>query len=442
VRGVFYGWWIVAAGGVVQGYASATFWRGFAAFFGPIVDTFGWSAGATAGAMSLQRTEGGMISPFVGMIINRFGPRRVMAVGIAITGTAFILMSQVQSLWQFYATMALLTVGMSFGTFIVLVSTVSNWFVKKRSKALAILMACTGVGGFLVPVLVLSIDTWGWRDVLLSVGVGFWIVGFPASYFMRTRPEDYGQMPDGVAAIDEATGRPVVIREPDFTVRQVMKTPFFWQFSIAASFGQLVSSTNLLHITALESFDVSLKLAGVAIGMVAVGDFAGRLGIGTLSTRFDNRLLFAGSFAIQSIGTFALALTHAEIFGYTLPLFLTLPIFALGFGIGFGSSIPLRLSMLADYFGRRNYASVVGITSTVSAGFSAIGPVAVGLTFDMTDTYRPGFLVLAAVLTLAIPIVLLLEQPGRVAARLRQSQIQERARAALETPEPGDQTER
>ena len=113
MRGIFYGWWIVAAGGVVQGYASATFWRGFAAFFGPIVDTFGWSSGATAGAMSLQRTEGGMISPFVGTIINKFGPRRVMAVGIAITGTAFMLMSQVQSLWQFYATMSLLTVGMS-----------------------------------------------------------------------------------------------------------------------------------------------------------------------------------------------------------------------------------------------------------------------------------------------------------------------------------------
>ena len=442
MRGVFYGWWIVAAGGVVQGYASATFWRGFAAFFGPIVDTFGWSSGATAGAMSLQRTEGGMISPFVGTIINRFGPRRVMAVGIAITGTSFILMSQVQSLWQFYATMALLTVGMSFGTFIVLVSTVGNWFVRKRSKALAILMACTAVGGFMVPVLVLSIDTFGWRDVLFSVGVGFWIIGFPAAYFMRTRPEDYGQVPDGVSEIDEATGRPVVIREPSFTVRQVVRTRFFWQFSIAASFGQLVSSTNLLHITALESFDVSLKLASLAIFMVAVGDFAGRLGIGALSTKFDNRVLFAGAFGIQAIGTFALALTHYDVFGFTLPLYLTLPFFALGFGVGFGSSIPLRLSMLADCFGRRNYASVVGITSTVSAGFGAVGPVAVGLSFDLADTYRPGFLVLGLFLIAAIPMTLALERPGRVAAKLRRGQSRARAMAALDTPARGDQTER
>jgi len=442
VRGIFYGWWVVAAGGLVQGYASAVFWRGFAAFFGPIVDTFNWSAGATAGALSLQRTEGGMISPFVGTIINRYGPRRVMAAGIAVTGTAFILMSQVQSLWQFYAAMALLTIGMSFGTFIVLVSTVGNWFIKKRSKALAILMACTGVGGFLVPVLVLSIEAWGWRDVLMAVGVGFWVVGFPAAYFMRTRPEDYGQMPDGVSQIDEATGKAVVIREPSFTVRQVMHTRFFWQFSIAASFGQLVSSTNLLHITALESFDVSLTLAGIAIAMVAVGDFIGRLGIGVLSTRVDNRLLFAGAFCIQSLGTFSLALTHSDVFGFTLPLFVTLPFFALGFGVGFGSSIPLRLSMLADYFGRRNYASIVGITSTVSAGFGAIGPVFVGVTFDVMDTYRPGFFILAAILTLAIPLVLTLERPGRVAARLRQTQSLARATAAPDTQAQDDQTER
>ena len=220
---IFYGWWIVAAGGVVQGYAAATFWRGFTAFFNPIVETFGWSSGATAAALSLQRGEGGMISPFVGTVINRFGPRRAMSFGIFVTGISFILMSQMTSLWHFYLAMSLLTIGMSFGTFIVLVTTVSNWFIQKRSRALAILMACTGVGGFLVPVLVGAIDVWGWRDVMFGVGVGFWVVGFPAMLFMRTRPEDYGQLPDGVSLVEEGTGRQTVIREVNFGVREVLR---------------------------------------------------------------------------------------------------------------------------------------------------------------------------------------------------------------------------
>ncbi len=85
--------------------------------------------------------------------------------------------------------------------------------------------------------------------------------------FMRTRPEDYGQLPDGVPLEDEGTGRRTVIREVDFGVRQVLRTRFFWQFSIALSLGQLVSSTNLLHLPALDDFDVSL---GLAAGMLSL----------------------------------------------------------------------------------------------------------------------------------------------------------------------------
>jgi cyanate permease len=77
--------------------------------------------------------------------------------------------------------------------------------------------------------------------------------------------------------------------------------------------------------------------------------------------------------------------------------------------------------MLGDYFGRRSFGSIVGVTSTVSAGFAAVGPVLVGLSFDVLDTYRPGFLVLAAILVLAMPLTFTLEPPGRVAARTRRA---------------------
>ena len=82
----FYGWWIVGAGGIVQWYTSAVFWRGFQAFVPPILSTFGWSHGATAAAISLQRSESGMISPFVGAFLDKYGPRKVMAFGVFVTG--------------------------------------------------------------------------------------------------------------------------------------------------------------------------------------------------------------------------------------------------------------------------------------------------------------------------------------------------------------------
>jgi MFS family permease len=84
----------------------------------------------------LQRGESGMISPFIGALLDRYGPRKAMAFGVLLTGAGFIFMSQMQSLWQFYVAIGLLTLGMSFGTFIVFVVTVANWFVRKRARAL------------------------------------------------------------------------------------------------------------------------------------------------------------------------------------------------------------------------------------------------------------------------------------------------------------------
>ena len=159
----FYGWWIVGAGGIVQWYTSAVFWRGFQAFVPQILGTFGWSHGATAAAISLQRSESGMISPFVGVLLDKYGPRKAMAFGVFVTGGCFIFMSQMQTLWHFYLAITLLTLGMSFGTFIVFVVTVANWFVRKRARALATLMSFSALGGLTLPLLVASIDHFGWR---------------------------------------------------------------------------------------------------------------------------------------------------------------------------------------------------------------------------------------------------------------------------------------
>ncbi|MBI4220530.1 MAG: MFS transporter [Chloroflexi bacterium] len=438
--GLFYGWWIVVSGGVVQGYTSAVFWRGFQAFFDPIVETFGWSRGATAGALSLQRTESGLISPFVGTLLDKFGPRSLMAFGVAVTGLGFVVMSLVHSLWQFYAAMALLTIGMSFGTFIVLVATVGNWFIRKRGRALAILMSCSAIGGFTLPILVGAIDNFGWRHVLLAVGVGFWLIGFPAMLTMRRRPEDYGLKPDGTAQAPRAAGtraRAVQRREPDIPTRRVLGMRFFWQFAIAASLGQLLSSTNLLHLPALKSYGVNPAIAALAAGSIAFGDLAGRLGMGLLGDRFDKRRVMAGSFALMTVGSLALALVNARALGVSFGMAVPLPVFAIGFGLGFGASIPLRLAMIADYFGRRSYGSVMGVMSSVSAVFGAIGPIFVGAMFDITDSYRLAFLILSLLVALAVPMTWFLEDPERVAARARLAMARARgSRPATPPPAP------
>ena len=408
---------------MVQWYTSAIFWRGFQAFVPPILETFGWSRGVTGAAISIQRGESGLISPFVGVILDKYGPRKAMAFGVLLTGGGFVYMSQMQSLWQFYVAIGLLTLGMSFGTFIVFVVTVANWFVRKRARALAILMSFSAIGGITLPLLVASIDTFGWREVMLACGIGFWLIGFPATLVMRKQPEDYGMVPDG-GPDDEslASGKASQvggIREQAITMRQAIKLRFFWQLAIVTSLGQLVSSTNLFHFAALLDYGMTAALAAAAAGAVAIGDLSGRAGIAVIGDRFDKRKMLTIAMIMQTIGVAGLAGINADVFGINLGLW-PLPLFVVFFGLGFGSSIPLRLSILGDYFGRTSYGSIVGLTSSVNAVFGAAGPALVGFIYDGTDSYRLGFTTLAIMLVISIPLALGLEPAGRVAAKARQ----------------------
>jgi sugar phosphate permease len=409
------------------------FWRGFGAFFVAIIDAFGWSRGATAAAVSIQRLEGGMISPFVGTLIDRFGPRRVLAFGIIVTGLAFVLMSQMQTLWQFYLTVVLLTVGMSFGTFIVFVVTVGNWFRRGRARALAVLMSASAVGGLTLPVLTGAIESFGWREVLFAVGVGFWVVGLPATLVMRRTPEAYGMLPDGdtaesiraraeraAAAADSRARRSRPPRENAVTAREALKMRFFWQLAVASSLGQFVSASNLTHLDALETYGVSLSTAAFAVGAVAAGDLLGRASIAVAGDRMDKRVLLAVAFGLEAVGILALALVNAEVLGVSMGV-ATIPVYSVGFGLGFGATVPIRLAVLADYFGRKSYGSIVGLTSSVNALFGGFGAFFAGLMFDLTDSFRIPFTIMAIMLALSVPLSLGLEKQGRVAARARRA---------------------
>ncbi len=407
-RGVFYGWWIVIAGSISQGYTSGAFWQGFGAFFDPIVDQFGWSRATTSAAVSLQRTESGMVSPFVGWFIDRFGPRRVMLAGIVATGLGFIMLSRINSLWQFYLAFTIITLGLSFGTFLVITTTVANWFVSKRTRAMSIMSAGSAIGGLLVPALVWLIATTDWRTGLLAVGIGFWVMGIPVSLVMRSRPEDYNLLPDGTPSegawvAGDDTSRHAGRMEATYTTREAMRTRVFWQLVLAMGMGQLIISATVHQIPALASFGISRGVAGLVILGVSLMSLAGRIAAGWLGDSLDKRHFIAVSFSLQFIGTLIFAYTSSNwhLIG-----------FIVFWGIGFGASIPVRFAMLADYFGRRSFGTIMGIMMTLSTLFGVIGPVFVGWMFDVRGNYREPFLIMAASIVVSIPLILTLTKPG------------------------------
>ena len=425
---IFYGWWIVIAGAVNQAYMAGAFWQGFGAFFDPIVLQFGWSRALTSIAVSIQQTESGIIAPFVGYFIDKYGPRKVMLSGVLVMGGGFIYLSRIDSLWEFYAAFALITLGVAFGTFLVIITSVTNWFVRMRARAMGITMAGTGIGGLLVPVVVWLISTNGWRTSLVIIGIGVWAVGFPVAFVMRSRPEDYGQVPDGappgsvtvverprsperpVATPRVTTDRRIVGR--DFTVRQAVRSRAFWQMSIAMGFGQLAMSASIHQIPAMTSFGVSRETAALIILGASLISMVGRLGSGFIGDSLDKRRIIALAFACQFIGITAFAFTGS---------IWNLIVFMVFWGVGWGGSVPVRFALVADYFGRRSFGSIMGLMSTVTTIFGVIGPVLVGWQWDLSGSYRNGFLIIAATVLITIPLVLTMTDPSSDRSRVESS---------------------
>lgn len=408
---IFYGWWIVFSAGIVQWYSSAVFWRGFPPFFDAILSTFGWSSGATGAAVSIQRSESGLISPFVGTVIKKFGPKRVMAFGILLTGASFIWMSRMQSLWEFYCAITILTLGMSFGTFIIFLAVVGNWFQKNRGKAISVLMSGAGLGGITIPLIVLGIEEFGWRNMIFSVGIGFWVLGLPTSLILRGDPEDYGQYPDGEKRNNEQTSdNKLDSRDSGFSVKEALRNGNFWKLALAAGISQAVFTSNLFHLTSFKEFGLTTAFAATIIGLSWWGDILGRIVVGFITDKYDRKFLLTISFSLLTLGILGVSIIGSEsefiLFNRNLGIIL----FIIFFGLGFGSSVPLRLTLAADYFGRKNYGSMVGILNTVGAVFGTLSPLLVGLTKDITGDYIYAYYILTFMMIFTIPLVISLRK--------------------------------
>ena len=222
---LFYGWWIVVGGFLIQALNGGLLFHAFSAYILPLQAAFGWNRTQATTAFAMARAESGILGPIQGWLIDRYGPRTIMRIGNTLFGLGFILFSRMDSLLTFYASFAVLALGSSLGGFMPIATTVTNWFVRRRSAALGIMLSGMGVGGLMIPGLVWFLSRYGWRATALMSGILVLVIGLPATQLMRRRPEDHGLLPDGeqaatsrdpVAASDRS--RPSNPAEPDFTV--------------------------------------------------------------------------------------------------------------------------------------------------------------------------------------------------------------------------------
>lgn len=416
---IFYGWWLLAACSVVASIVSATQSYGFSLFFVPLTTEFGWSRAALSGVMSLARLEGGFLGPIEGILVDRFGPRRMMLIGIPIIAVGFFCMSQlseiaaalsIDTLLAFYGIwVVLIAGGTAIGTSTPAQTAVANWFVRRRGLALGLYSSSIGVGAAsLVPFLAHIIETDGWRTAALVAGGTAVVIGLPAALLVRHRPEDYGYLPDGDTQVLPATATinaapAAVAVEQNFTMRQALATKAFWVLAFAFGFRVMVTSAVIIHLPALlQDMGFGAVEAASAVSAVAALSVAGRLGLGWLGDRWDKRRVYIGALAAMASGLLLLAFAGDA---WQIVLFLAL------YSPAYGGLASLQLALRGDYFGRRAFATIAGAMGPITTVGTITGPLFAGFAFDITGSYRIAMLFFAAATAVNIVLMAALRRP-------------------------------
>ena len=177
----FHGWRIVGAGALISAVGSALVVQGFASYAVLLREEFAWSTALLAVAFALNRAESGLLGPIQGWLTDRVGPRRVIQLGAVVTAVGFLLFSRVNSVWQFFLFYPIVAIGIALAGFLTVVTTVVNWFERRRALALALYGAGFALGGLFAPLLVWYLRTYGWRSAAVASAVIVLVVILPLS---------------------------------------------------------------------------------------------------------------------------------------------------------------------------------------------------------------------------------------------------------------------
>ena len=411
----YYGWVIVALA-----FLSLGFWTGirttFAVFYVALLGDFLWSRGGAAGVQSLSYIIYIILAPFVGGLIDRFGPRRIIAPGALLLSAGLLLSACTKSLFQFYLFYGVVVAcGITFISIVAYSPILAFWFEKKRGVASGLAASGMGVGTFLlVPLTQHLISLWGWRLSFVALGVLVLILLFPASLlFLRHKPEELGLSCDGAKKGELPKKRGVEVIDPvwaatDWTLQKALRTGRYWAllafpFLMATAIYLMVfHSVQFLVDKGFDKMSASFILA--LVGIISVPS---RIFWGWLSDRIGREKTFtSGAFFVSMA---ACSLMLLEMTGQAKLAYL----FAAALGLGWAVAAPMFLSISADLFQGRRFGLIYGILEGVIGAGCALGAWIAGFIFDETQSYWWAFF-LAASVSLSSCVFVWLAAPRKV----------------------------
>jgi len=375
---------------------------GFTALIEPLRSEFQWSYAQIALASSLRGVEVGLLAPIVGLLVDRWGPRRLMLGGAILVGLGLAALSQATSLSMFYAIFAAVALGMTAVSPTVTMTTVANWFHRKVGTATGIMHSGVGFSGLMIPVVVLLIDDLGWRTAMVVLGFCLLGIILLLSLLVRHRPEQYGLLPDGEADTAVVLDEGLVSSgdaSRDISAREAVRSRAFWHIALAMMFQIMLVSAVVTHMLPyLSSVGLGRTTASLIASAVPLSSVLGRLSFGWLSDRIDRRRIMVGGYAMMSLGMLFLTLAAGGNPGLLVP-------FVALFSVGFGGNAIVRAAIVREYFGRRSFGTIHGFIMGVAVVGHLSGPPLAGWVFDTWRSYRGIWFVFSAFALISLVLI-------------------------------------
>ncbi len=388
---VFYGW--IVLGVICLGTYAAT---GVAqVVFGGIqnliYEDMGWDRKTVAFAVTAGTWGSGLLTPFVGRLADRHGPRAIMPVGVIVVGVCFFALAGIGEVWHFYAAyMVARTVANPTLVGVVPRTVTVNFFLRRRNLALGLVSTFRPVGGAINVQIISEIAAlYSWRAAYRLLGIFSLLLAVPLFLIMRRRPEDIGLVPDGderpnpVSTTPREGGaqpaRASAAEERDWTAGEALATSAFW-FIISAEMLTILTSGTVGYqiVPFLVDSGLSQRVAAISLGLSSSLGALVNPGWGLLADKYQPRLLAAIATLLAMVAVGLFIGSGGGIVGC---------VFAVVWGIASGGLNVLGSMMIAQYFGRANFGTIIGIAGPFQMVFLGLGPSFGALLFDFTGGY-------------------------------------------------------
>jgi len=405
-RNIHYGWVVVAVTFLTM-LVTAGAMGAPGVMIVPLEHEFGWENAQISTALALRILLFGLFGPFAAAFMNHFGLRRVVVCALMLIAAGFLASLGMTRVWQL---IVLWGVVIGFGTgltAIVLGATVATrWFTQRRGLVVGLLSASSATGQLVfLPLIAELTERFGWRMGLIFVCGLLATAALAAAALMRDRPSDLDLPSYGESAVTPPPpaaggGLSSLLLAPLTTLRDAAQVPLFWV--LFATFFVCGASTNGLiqthFITLCGDYGLTAVTAASVLAMMGIFDFAGTIGSGWLSDRFDNRWLLFWYYGLRGLSLLYLPFTDFTFYGLSL--------FAVFYGLDWIATVPPTVKLTADRFGRERAAIVFG---WVFAGHQiGAAAAAFGAGFARTEfaSYLPAFFVSGALCLFAAGLVL------------------------------------